>query len=124
MIETFTLTRREQISGVDAKAAKPLSAEQRKQFASQLTANHHVIIDGRIRNLATEIVGNEKNPVLDARRLYNWELANSVLSPDCSHPSILPPRWGHRRTLRPTASRCRNSGWGFVGSVALWAGLA
>src|SRR4030095_2722195 len=31
---------------------------------------------------------------------------HSVLFPDCSHPSILPPRWGHRRTLRPTASRC------------------
>jgi len=76
VIETFTLSRREQISGVDARNARPLSADKRAELAPFLAANHHVIIDDRIRNLATEIVGNERNPVLAARKLYDWELAN------------------------------------------------
>jgi len=76
VVQTFTLTRREQISGVDAKRAKPLSADQRKLFTPQLAANQHVIIDDRIRKLAAEIVGDEKNPVLAARKLYDWMLAN------------------------------------------------
>lgn len=45
-------------------------------MAPFLAANQHVIIDDRIRKLADEIVGSEKNPVLAARRLYDWELAN------------------------------------------------
>src|SRR6185503_14706033 len=76
VVETFLLTRQEQISGVDPKRAKPLSVEQREQFAPQLAANQHVIIDDRIRKLAAEIVGGEQNPVLAARKLYDWTLAN------------------------------------------------
>jgi transglutaminase-like putative cysteine protease len=76
MIEAFILSRREQISGVDARNARPLSADKRAELAPFLDANQHVIIDDRIRKLAAEIVGSEKNPVLAARRLYDWELAN------------------------------------------------
>ncbi len=34
----------------------------------------HVSIDDRIRTLATEIVGNETNPVLAARKVYFDEM--------------------------------------------------
>ena len=76
VIETFTLSRREQISGVDARNARPLSADKRAELAPLLAANQHVTIDGRIRKLAAEIVGDEKNPVLAARKLYDWTLTN------------------------------------------------
>ena len=76
VIEAFTLSRREQISGVDARNARPLSADKRAELAPFLAANHHVILDDRIRKLAAEIVGSEKDPVLAARKLYDWELAN------------------------------------------------
>ena len=76
IVETFTLLRREQVSGVDAKKAKPLNAAKREELAPFLAANQHVIIDERIRKLAAEIVGEEKNPVLAARKLYDWVLAN------------------------------------------------
>ena len=76
VVEAFTLSRREQISGVDARNTGPLSADKRAELAPFLAANQHVIIDDRIRNLAAEIVGSEKNPVLAARKLYDWELAN------------------------------------------------
>ena len=58
------------------KKPNRLDATRRGELAPFLAANHHVIIDERIRNLATEIVGSEKNPVLAARKLYDWTLAN------------------------------------------------
>jgi len=76
VVETFTLVRHEQVSGVDAKNAKPLSAAKRQELSPFLSANQHVMIDDRIRKLAAEIVGDEKNPVLASRKLYDWELAN------------------------------------------------
>jgi transglutaminase-like putative cysteine protease len=76
VVETFTLLRREQVSGVDARNAGPLSAPKRAELAPLLAANQHVVIDDRIRKLAAEIVGDEKNPVLVARKLYDWTLAN------------------------------------------------
>jgi transglutaminase-like putative cysteine protease len=76
VVETFTLVRHEQISGVDAKNAKPLSAAKRQELSPFLAANQHVIIDDRIRKLSAEIVGDEKNPVLASRKLYDWVLAN------------------------------------------------
>ena len=76
VVATFTLTRREQLSGVEANKAKPLPADKREELRQFLGTNQHVIIDDRIRKLATEIVGTETNPVLAARKLYDWMLAN------------------------------------------------
>jgi transglutaminase-like putative cysteine protease len=76
VVEQFTLSRHEQISGVDAKKAAPLTDAQRKELAPFLAANEHVIIDQRIRDLAGQIVGDEKDPVLGARKIYDWVLAN------------------------------------------------
>jgi len=61
---------------VDAKQAKPLSEADRARLAHYLQPNKHVIIDGDIRKLALQIVGNEQNPVLAARKLYDWLLEN------------------------------------------------
>jgi hypothetical protein len=61
---------------VDAKKAKPLSEADRVRLAHYLQPNKHVIIDGDIRKLALQIVGNEQNPVLAARKLYDWLLEN------------------------------------------------
>jgi hypothetical protein len=72
--ETFTLSRREQISGVDTRNARPLSADKSAELAPFLAANQHVTIDDHIRTLATEIVGNETNPVLAARKVYFDEM--------------------------------------------------
>jgi transglutaminase-like putative cysteine protease len=76
IVETFGISRKEQISGVNAKKAKPLSEAQKEEFAAYLGPNQHVIIDDRIKKLASEIVGEERNPVIAARKIYDWELAN------------------------------------------------
>ncbi len=76
VVETFVLTRQEQISGVDATKAKPISEADRKRFALYLSSNQHVIINDEIRALSKQIAGEEANPVLTARKLYDWVLAN------------------------------------------------
>lgn len=76
VVETFTLRRREQLNTVDAKRTRPLQESERKKLAPFLTPNQYVIIDDRIRELAGRIVGEEKNPVLASRKLYDWVLAN------------------------------------------------
>ena len=70
-MEPFTLSRREQISGVDARNAGPLSADKGAELAPFLPANQHVVIDDRIRHLAAEIVGSERHPARAARTLYD-----------------------------------------------------
>src|SRR5258705_10247820 len=76
VITSFVVTRSEVRSGVDAKKAKPISEADRVRLAHYLQPNKHVIIDGDIRKLAVQIVGDEQNPVLAARKLYDWLLEN------------------------------------------------
>lgn len=76
IVTSFVLTRSEVRSGVDAKKAKPISEADRVRLARYLQPNKHVIIDGDIRKLALQIVGNEQNPVLAWRKLYDWLLDN------------------------------------------------
>ena len=76
LVETFVVERREQRSGVDAAKARPISESDQKRLAPYLAANEHVVINDEVRKLSQEIVGKEKNPVLGARKLYDWVLNN------------------------------------------------
>jgi transglutaminase-like putative cysteine protease len=76
IVETFTLTRREQVSHVNAAQAKPIGDTDRARLAKYLAPNTHVIINDRIKSLAKGVVGQEENPVVMARKLYDWELKN------------------------------------------------
>lgn len=76
VVETFSLTRREERSGVDAAKTRPITEAERKKYAKYLGANENVVINDDIRALAAQIVGDEKNPVREARKLYDWTLNN------------------------------------------------
>jgi transglutaminase-like putative cysteine protease len=76
IVETFVLTRREVRTRVDPSKATPLTEADRAKLAPYLAANKHVEIDAEIRKLAQDIVGDEANPVLAARKLYDWVLHN------------------------------------------------
>jgi transglutaminase-like putative cysteine protease len=76
IVTTFTVTRWEVRHPVDPRQARPLSDADRARFAEYLQANRYVVIDEQIRQLAEQIVGPETNPVLAARKIYNWVLAN------------------------------------------------
>jgi hypothetical protein len=76
IVETFVVTRAEVRTDIDPSKAKPLTDADRARLAPYLAANKHVVIDDEIRTLADQIVGNESNPVLAARKLYDWVLHN------------------------------------------------
>ncbi|PYM20279.1 MAG: hypothetical protein DMD81_02200 [Candidatus Rokuibacteriota bacterium] len=76
IVETFTVTRSEVRDQVDATKARPLTDAERARFAKYLQPNKNVVIDDDIKKLAAEIVGREENPVLVARKLYDWVLDN------------------------------------------------
>ncbi len=76
VLTTFRLERTEVRSGVDAARSRAISSEELARYAHELAPNTHVIIDERVQALSKEITGAETNPVLQARKLYDWVLAN------------------------------------------------
>jgi transglutaminase-like putative cysteine protease len=74
--ETFNLTRREENSGVDANKTRPITDDEKSRYAKYLAPNTNVIIDDDIKKLSADITAGEKNPVVAARKLYDWTLQN------------------------------------------------
>ena len=76
IVTTFEVTRWEVRHSVDASKARPIADVDRARFAEYLQGNKYVVIDDEIRRLADQIVGSETNPVLAARKIYDWVLQN------------------------------------------------
>lgn len=76
IVETFTVTRSEVRNSTDASQSRPLTDADREQHAHDLGSNANIVVDDEIRKLATTAIGAETNPVLAARKLYDWTLAN------------------------------------------------
>ena len=76
IVETFTITRSEILSGVSPSKTRPYEAADLAGKEKYLAANTHVVIDDKIKALSAQIVGGEKNPVVAARKLYDWTLKN------------------------------------------------
>jgi transglutaminase-like putative cysteine protease len=74
--EEFDLTRSEIINHIDAAATRPLADWERTALSRYLQATTHVVINDKIKALSASIVGGETNPVLAARKLYDWTLQN------------------------------------------------
>ncbi len=74
--ETFTLTRTEIRKAADPAATRPLTAQERADLGKYLQPSTYVLINDEIKALAKQIVGSEQNPVLAARKIYDWTLHN------------------------------------------------
>src|SRR5262245_32472727 len=74
--EAFTLTRTEIRKTPDPAATRPLTEQERSKLAAYLQPSTYVIINDQIKALPDQIVGGEANPVLAARKIYDWTLAN------------------------------------------------
>jgi transglutaminase-like putative cysteine protease len=70
----FTVERREVRVNVDPQAARPLQERDRARFQEELKANQYVPVNEKYEKLAREAVGAEQNPVLQARKIYDWVL--------------------------------------------------
>jgi transglutaminase-like putative cysteine protease len=73
---TFEIARKEVCANVDPAATRPYSEADLKDMGKYLGPTQYVIIDDRIKALATEIVGDEKNPTAASRLIYDWILDN------------------------------------------------
>lgn len=76
VVETFTVTRSEVKTAVDPSKATVLSGADRSRLAHYLAPNKYVVVDDTIRQLAAQITKDEPNPVLAARKIYDWVLEN------------------------------------------------
>lgn len=74
--ETFTLTRTEIRKTVDPAATRPLTAQERTDLGTYLQTSTYVMVNDDIKALANQIVGGEQNPVIAARKIYDWTLHN------------------------------------------------
>jgi transglutaminase-like putative cysteine protease len=76
VVTTFGLERLEDRHLPDAKATRALNAEEKKAHAHFLASTQYIVIDDGIKKLATEIVGDDRNPISAGKKIYDWVLAN------------------------------------------------
>jgi transglutaminase-like putative cysteine protease len=74
--EQFGLTRMEIRNDIDPSKTRALTEQERAALFAYLQPSSHVIIDDKIKSLSASIVGGETNPILAARKIYNWTLEN------------------------------------------------
>jgi transglutaminase-like putative cysteine protease len=74
--EEFALTRSETLNNIDPSKTRPLTDQERAALFAYLQPSTHVIINDKIKSLSASIVGGETNPILAARKIYNWTLEN------------------------------------------------
>jgi transglutaminase-like putative cysteine protease len=70
----FDVTRSEIALSPDPAKCRPLTEAERLRFRDELGANRYVPVGDKFETLARQIVGEEKNTVRQARRLYDWVL--------------------------------------------------
>jgi transglutaminase-like putative cysteine protease len=70
----FAVERSEVRVPVDARRARPLRDGERARFQAELTANRYVPVNEKYAELARKIVGDEQNPLRQAKKLYDWVL--------------------------------------------------
>lgn len=71
---TFGLARHEALQSASPADTRPIKPGELEKHAADLAPNQHVAITPEIRADAAAVVGAEKNPVTQARLLYDWVL--------------------------------------------------
>jgi transglutaminase-like putative cysteine protease len=74
--EEFGLTRTEIRNSIDPTKTRPLTDQERAALFAFLQPSSHVVINDQIKSLSASITGGETNPILAARKVYNWTLEN------------------------------------------------
>jgi transglutaminase-like putative cysteine protease len=74
--EEFGLTRTETRNDIDPSRTRSLTDQERAALFAYLQPSSHVIVNDQIKSLSASIVGGETNPILAARKIYNWTLEN------------------------------------------------
>ena len=76
LLTTFGLTRQEARHAVDPVKTRAATEAELAEHAPELAANANVAITPEMKKIAEGVVGQEQNPVVKARKLYDWTLDN------------------------------------------------
>jgi len=74
--EEFDLVRTEMRNYPDPKATRPLTDAEREALSRYLEPTKYVIVNDQVKAISAQITGGETNPILAARKLYDWTLQN------------------------------------------------
>ncbi len=74
--EEFDLTRTEVRNTFNASDTRPLTEQERAALSAYLQPTTYVLVNDAMKKLAASITQGEPNPVLAARRLYDWTYKN------------------------------------------------
>jgi transglutaminase-like putative cysteine protease len=74
--EEFDLKRTEMRNQIDPKATRPLTDAERTALSRYLEPAKYVVVNDEVKALSAKIVDGESNPILAARKIYNWTLQN------------------------------------------------
>ena len=78
IVTEFRLRRREVRGLADASKAGPITAEHRRAFAKELRLDEkHMEVNPTIQKIADELCGTETNPVLEARKCFDFVIGKS-----------------------------------------------
>jgi transglutaminase-like putative cysteine protease len=70
----FTVERQKVIVPVNREKARPLTSGDAQKYAAELAGSRYVPVNDKYKKLAQDIVGDEKNPARQAKKLYDWVL--------------------------------------------------
>src|SRR5688500_5480800 len=70
----FTIERREVNVNPSPEAVAHAPVSRRSRFRPELQANAYVPVNRKYETMARQIVGEEQNPVAQARKVYDWVL--------------------------------------------------
>ena len=74
--EEFDLKRSEMRNKIDPNATRPLTDAERAALSRYLQPSTYVIVNDQVKAISAQIVGGETNPILAARKLYDWTMQN------------------------------------------------
>lgn len=78
IVTEFRLVRREVRGMADASKAGPITAEHRRTFAAELRRDEkHMEVTPAIQKIADDLCGTETNPVVQARKIFDYVIAKS-----------------------------------------------
>jgi len=72
--EHFDLHTTETLNTLDPSKTRPLTDAERNALQRFLLPTSYVVVNPQIKTLAAQITGGETNPILAARKLYDWTL--------------------------------------------------
>lgn len=78
IVTEFRMRRREVRGMADASKAGPITEEHRRTFAKELRRDElHMEVTPELQKIADELCGSETNPVLQARKAFDFVIAKS-----------------------------------------------